>query len=220
MTRWIAAAVGILVVLGACSQPAERRDDESPEPAAMTADLDVPARPGYAVFRGVDYGFAFPATWRQLVGTGTFTDGAEIEVVGPEQSTNVPALISLYRAENFNGDFDDYVFEFNAAANLALPDRKVIRDEEAVVPHAEDARLIEVEYTLPRKAATHGAGGVPESFRRRPLMIRQVDLIVLTKYGVTINLRTAAPLQDFDPLLSVKFTSVIESLRLKAPANA
>jgi len=46
--------------------------------------------------------------------------------------------------------------------------------------------------------------------------IRQVDVLVLTPEGVTINLRAAAPSEEFDKFSEV-FTTVIASLRVPAP---
>jgi hypothetical protein len=242
-TLAILIMVAVMFVGAACTGSTE---DSAPSAESETRDaepVEVSAPPGFRIHRGEEYGFAFPSDWTPVPGGGTFVAGADIEIVGPTGDVGLPALITLYREEGFKGDFERYLFAFNGEASTALPDRNLIRSEPASVPQSVQARVIESEYTLPglvapepdtdtnnRKKSKEKDGDAekvnePEGSDESEeppgaagsVTIRQVDILVLTRDNITINLRAAAPAEEFDDFSEI-FTTVVNSLRVRPPS--
>jgi hypothetical protein len=236
--------VAVVFVGAACTGTS---DDAAPSAESETGNaepVEVSAPPGFRIHRGEEYGFVFPSDWTPVPGGGTFVAGADIEIVGPKGDVGLPALITLYREEGFEGDFERYLFAFNGEASIALPDRSVVRNEPASVPQSVEARVIESEYTLPGLVAPEpdtDTKATGKTGKRKPgdakqvdeaepsdeseepagapgsVTIRQVDILVLTRDNVTINLRAAAPAEEFDDFSEI-FTTVFNSLRVRPPS--
>jgi len=255
----MAMTVAVLLFGAACSgstdDPAPTGAGEDPGP------VEVSAPAGFRVHRGEEYGFVWPSDWTPVPGGGTFVAGADMEIVGPTGDAGLPALITVYREEGFEGDFQRYLFAFNGEASTALADRTVIRNERATVPQSVEAQVIESEYTLPglvapvpeatptptpegdaekktdkprnkqRRKADDETPAQPGENDEEPdsedageqddsdgsVTIRQVDILVMTRENVTINLRAAAPAEDFDDFSEI-FTAVLNSLRVQPPS--
>jgi hypothetical protein len=237
---WVAA----LLIGAACTDSAGDPESETEREPQDTEPVEVLAPPGFRIHRGEEYGFVFPSDWTPVPGGGTYVAGADMEVVGPKGESGLVALITVYREEGFTGDFQRYLFTFNGEASTALPNRTVIRDEPVSVPQSVDARLIESEYTLPglvpepepeatgprdakrakgKEDGETGADAGETADSEEPelppgsVTIRQVDVLVLTRDNVTINLRAAAPADEFDDFAEI-FTTVLNSLRVRPPA--
>jgi hypothetical protein len=214
-------ATWLLLLAGCGEAPPAPEITPGRASAAQPGPVEVPTPDGFTVYEGPGYGFAWPAGWKQIVAAGAFTDGADVEIVGPSGKRGLPPLITAYSEEGFSGGFDRYYFDFNVGANTSLPDRTVVNDDPTTVAHAIEARLIEVEYTVPGLAAPPAPGlAAPKrakpTEKEEPVVVRQVDLIVLTAGGSTIDLRVAAPVEDF-ARLSSRFTAVLESFRVSGP---
>jgi len=229
-----------LLIGAACT---DSTGDAEPEAERETQDaepVEVSAPPGYRIHRGEEYGFVFPSDWTPVPGGGTYVTGADMEIVGPKGEIGLAPLITVYREEGFKGDFQRYLFTFNGEASTALPNRTVIRDEPASVPQSVEARLIESEYTLPglvpepapepetseekdKKRDEQASGDSQTDEPQEPdvppgtVTIRQVDVLVLTRDNVTINLRAAAPADEFDAFSEI-FTTALNSLRVRPPS--
>ena len=253
----MAVTVAVMLFGAACSGST---DDPAPTGAGDDpGPVEVSAPAGFRVHRGEEYGFVWPSDWTPVPGGGTFVAGAEMEIVGPTGDAGLPALITVYREEGFEGDFQRYLFAFNGEASTALADRAVIRNERATVPQSVEAQVIESEYTLPGLVApapeptpTPEGDDKKKSKKRRnkqrekaddktraqpgendeepdsedageqddsdgSVTIRQVDILVMTRENVTINLRAAAPAEDFDDFSEI-FTAVLNSLRVQPPS--
>lgn len=249
----VSMIAAVIVASAACTGPSD--DSARPqEPETREAEpVEVSAPPGFRIHRGEDYGFVFPSEWTPVAGGGTFVAGAEMEIVGPKGEAGLPPLITVYREEHFEGDFQRYLFTFNGEAAVALPDRTVIRNEPASVPQSVEAHVIESEYTLPGLAPVDpeepeeegepqggdesrdsgesddsnysesgdSEAGAPDDADEAgddgSVTIRQVDILVLTRDDVTINLRAAAPAEEFDGFSEI-FTTVMNSLRVQPPS--
>jgi hypothetical protein len=200
IARSVAVATISLLLFGmACSEP----------PAGSRAmgsgtTLEVTAGDGFSVYRGRGFAFAYPTGWTASHDGGRFIDDPLVEFAGPDPAGGLPPLIDLFREEGFEGDIDTYVRNFNIGHGTTLPARSVVRDEPASVQGALGARIIETRFDA--APLLHRAGR-PDS----PMVVRQIDLLVVAPGGVTIDLRTTAPARDFMSL-SHTFETVIDSL--------
>ena len=238
-TMRLATILLVAILVGAaCTESDGDREPQAERETKDAEPVEVSAPPGFSIHRGEEYGFVFPSDWTPVPGGGTYVPGADMEILGPEGDLGLPPLITVYREEGFKGDFQRYLFTFNGEASIALPDRTVIRNEPAAVPQSVEARVIESEYTLPglveepgpeetdkkrnEKDEDEEADATEESADETEpppgtVTIRQADLLVLTRDNVTINLRAAAPAEEFDQFSEI-FTTVLNSLRVRPPS--
>ena len=232
--------IAALLIGAACTDSIRDTEPEAERETQDAESVEVSAPPGFRIHRGEDYGFVFPSDWTPVPGGGTYVAGADMEIVGPKGEVGLAPLITVYREDGFKGDFQRYLFTFNGEASTALPNRAVIRDEPASVPQSVGAQVIESEYTLPGLVPEPTPG--PESSETKDekrdeeasgdtqpdepqesdvppgtVTIRQVDVLVLTRDNVTINLRAAAPADEFDAFSEI-FTTVLNSLRVRPPS--
>ena len=236
--------VAVTLLGTACSDSTEEAEPRAQRGTEDAEPVEVSAPPGFTIHRGEEYAFVFPFDWTPVPGGGTFVAGAEMEIVGPNGDLGLPPLITVYREEGYKGDFQRYLFTFNGEASIALPNRTVISDEGVSVPQSVEARVIESEYTLPGLVPEHEHEATGKKGNKKAkgdespedvddtdeseepqepadvpgsVTIRQVDLLVLTRDKVTINLRAAAPADEFDEFSEI-FTTVINSLRVRPPS--
>ena len=195
------ATIGLLLFqVAACSEPRAG----SRATSSGTPPLEVRAVDGFSVYRGRGFAFAYPTGWTAFHGRGRFIDDPVVEFAGPETAGRLPPLIDLFREEGFEGDIKTYVRNFNIGHGTTLPARSVVRDEPASMQGALGARIIETRFDA---APLLDGAGRPDS----PMVVRQIDLLVVAPGGVTIDLRTTAPARDFESLART-FETVIDSL--------
>jgi|GEM_PF-6261684 hypothetical protein len=190
--RGIAAvAAGAIVVLSACSPGGGAADDRAkpaPGPGTPTAP------PGFSLERAGAVFLARPDEWTP--GDGATAPGAALALHPPDAAGAYPALIAVYVEEGFEGTFEEYRFTFNAESNTALPGREVTEETPTTVPGAERALLIEAEYAAPDDDV---------------VVIRQLDLLLVTADGTTADVRASATAEEFDALRPI-FTEILQSV--------
>jgi len=197
--RGIAAvAAGALVVLAACSPGGGGGDraEKTPGPGTPTAP------PGFSPERAGVLFLARPDEW--TLQDAAAAPGAALVAQPPDAAGAYPPLVAVYVEEGFEGTLEEYRFTFNAESSTALPGREVIEETSLTVPGAERALLIEAEYPAPDD---------------EDVVIRQLDLLLVTADGATADVRASAPAEEFDSLRPI-FTQILESVAVEAEGTS
>jgi hypothetical protein len=148
---------------------------------------------GFARYDRAGVSFDHPAAWTQDEPTPGLT-----EFYGTPGEGGLPPQVAV-GVETARNDLDDVVTLHKDMQQIRYPSYRVTRDQAVPLAGAAGAHWVDAEYSV------HKPGS-------EPILLREVNLLVLTEDGRQLDFFVRSPAADFD---GAKLPAIFESFRLQ-----